>query len=124
MKRKPPKPPKKNDDEDNDFSGFEEIMDLVKKPEPTIQSIKSDTAKFDLINFLEKESLRLNAQNDFFTKKTNMLKNYDQLDKIISNQELIRDNIRDDLVKLLNKSESNFHKNLDQIFLNAFLVIN
>jgi len=109
-----------------DMKGFEEIMDLIiddnEKLEVENQRRNADKANdsYQLYNFLEDESNRLEKLSQFFGTKINNFKDFNQTDFINQKQTEQKKRIKNDLANLQSNKNSPLNMHLGRLFNSLF----
>lgn len=109
--------------EDNDLSGFEEVMDLIDHDRKQSEREKHRRAKHDpyeLFNFLELENVRLQKLEIFFNDKVQNLTENATTENLCDIQQNQIDQSRKQLWSTLHADESIYLKNLRLLFNKVF----
>lgn len=110
----------------NDMKGFEEIMDLVvddnEKLELENKKRNDDKVNdsYQLYNFLEDESNRLEKLSQFFGTKISNFKEFDQTEFIRSKQSEQKKQTKSELAEFQARKESPLNMHLGRLFNSLF----
>ncbi|WP_372653098.1 hypothetical protein [Halobacteriovorax sp.] len=113
-------------EQQRDMKGFEEIMDLVaddnEKLEIENQKKKSDKVNdsYQLYNFLEDESNRLEKLSQFFGTKISNFEDYNQTEYIKKKQSEQKTLVKSELAKFQSKENSPLNMHLGRLFNSLF----
>ncbi len=111
-------------DDDEDLSGFEEFIEEF---EPEIQEKKKKGKnKFnsEINSYIDDEKKRLSKLSEFFHSKMKNADQYQQSSDLISKQKSFNRVCRERLNKRFQEEDSDFQKNLKQLFENHFKELN
>lgn len=104
-----------------DLEGFEDLLDLFSEGGAEIRSNNENQIEdYEIYDFLEKENLRLEKLDQFFTTHLPVAKAYQQTSKLIENEEGILGPLRNDLVNLIENPKSHFYKFIDILARKSF----
>ena len=111
-----------DDKKRKELEGFEEALDLINSSESEIK--KNDKNQqiedYEIYDFLEKENLRLEKLDHFFTTHLPIDKVYSQTKKLIEKEKKDVTLLREELVQEFIKSDSPLYSYLAQIYKAAF----
>ena len=97
-----------------DLIGFKEFIEYEEKKSPSLKG-RVNGSNFDLLSFLENESIRLSKTIDLCEEQSYHLKKYSQVPPILSKQEQIINKNRQILMELLSRKDSPLTKNLKEL---------
>jgi hypothetical protein len=98
-----------------DLKGFEEFMEDKLEDASTQRTIKNDSG-FESYNFLEKDSRRLAKIKDLMSQKIPFLNQHDQSEKLINEQKMEIEIIKNHLKDIFKHPQSGFRKSLREVF--------
>lgn len=110
-----------DDKKRKELEGFEEVLDLIDANKAEIKSDKNQQIEdYEIYDFLEKENLRLEKLDHFFTTHLPIDKRYSQTKKLIEKEKKDVTLLREELIQEFIKSDSPLFKYLADIYKGAF----
>lgn len=105
-----------------DLKGFEEVMDLVGiDARKSSKNVKDNQIEdYEIYDFLEKENLRLEKIDRFFSTQIPLEKQYSQTKKLIKKEIGEVNMIKDELTMKMMSSQSDFHQFIQDLFSKTF----
>ena len=111
-----------------DLGAFEDIIDLLDFDALASKATKGrgkvsedkTPGSFELYTFLENEHNRLNALNDFFSKKLKVSKQHPQTKSLIDKQQQDIADFRIELIEMLASLSNPFHQKMDLLWSGIF----
>ncbi|MCF8058347.1 MAG: hypothetical protein K9K67_03565 [Bacteriovoracaceae bacterium] len=109
------------DKKKKDLEGFEDVMDLIGQSETEIRSDKEiQIEDYEIFDFLEKEILRLEKIDQFFTTQLPIDKRYSQTKALIEKESGDVALLREEIIDKLKQEESNLNQFMSNLFAKTF----
>ncbi len=110
-----------SDQKKKDLEGFEEIFDLIGEENTEIRSEKEiQIEDYEIFDFLEKETLRLEKIDHFFTTHLPIDKRYSQTNKLIEKEKGDVALLREELIDELRREGSGLYQFISNLFAKSF----
>lgn len=110
-----------NDKKRKDLEGFEEALDLIGEKGSKVRNEKDlQIEDYEIFDFLEKEILRLEKIDNFFTTHLPIDKRYSQTNKLIEKEHSEVALLREELVEKLSREGSELDQFMANLYAKAF----
>ena len=104
-----------------DLEGFEDVLDLIGEKDAEIRSEKDlQIEDYEIFDFLEKEILRLEKADSFFTTHLPIDKRYSQTKKLIEKERGDVALLREELIDDIKREDSSLCQFLSNLFSKSF----
>ena len=103
-------------DQDDDLIGFKDFLEQERKKSEIKGPPRNRTDGFELLTFLEQDSIRIEKLIKIFEEKSYVLKNYPQAKSVLADISTHRDLLRQQLIETLAQKSSHLFQNLAEIF--------
>lgn len=108
------------DKKKKDLEGFEEILDLIGEKGPEIRDKDQQIEDYEIYDFLEKENLRLEKLDQFFSTHLPLSKTHSQTAKLIEKEMEEIGLLREEIIDELERDESYINEFLKDLYIKAF----
>ncbi len=104
-----------------ELEGFEDALDLINAGQTEIATDNTQQIEdYEIYDFLEKENLRLEKLDNFFSTHLPIDKKYSQTKKLIEKEKKDVALLREELVREFSKPDSALNRYLAKIYKEAF----
>lgn len=110
-----------NEKNKKDLEGFEEALDLIADKGTEVRNEKDlQIEDYEIFDFLEKEILRLEKIDNFFTTHLPIDKRYSQTKKLIEKEHSEAALLREELIEKLVREDSGLDRFIANLFAKVF----
>lgn len=110
-----------SDKKQKDLEGFEDVLDLIGEKDAEIRSDKElQIEDYEIFDFLEKEILRLEKADAFFTTHLPIDKKHSQTKKLIEKEKGDVALLREELIDEIKREDSGLCQFLSNLFTKSF----
>lgn len=108
------------DEQKKELEGFEEALDLINANGPELKNKETQIEDYEIYDFLEKENLRLEKLDKFFTTHIPLDKKYSQTEKLILKESEHIALLREDIIDELKRDDNPFQEFMKNLFHKAY----
>lgn len=110
-----------SDKKKKDLEGFEDVLDLIGEKDAEIKSEKDlQIEDYEIFDFLEKETMRLEKADNFFSTHLPIDKKYSQTDKLIEKELGEVALLREELIDTIKREDSGLNQFISNLFSKSF----
>jgi hypothetical protein len=109
------------DKQKKDLEGFEDALDLIGADGPELKKEKDHQIEdYEIYDFLEKENLRLEKLDRFFTTHIPLDKKYSQTERLIKKEQDAIGMLREDILDEIQREDNIFQEFLKGLYQKAY----
>lgn len=109
------------DKQKKELEGFEDALDLIGADGPEIKNQKDHQIEdYEIYDFLEKENLRLEKLDRFFTTHIPLDRKYSQTEKLIQKEQDAIGMLREDILDEIQREDNVFQDFMKTLFHKAY----
>ncbi|MCR9205880.1 MAG: hypothetical protein NXH75_14950 [Halobacteriovoraceae bacterium] len=109
------------DKQKKELEGFEDALDLIGADGPEIKQQKDHQIEdYEIYDFLEKENLRLEKLDHFFTTHIPLDRKYSQTEKLINKEKEVIGMLREDILDEIQREDNIFQDFMKSMYQKAY----